>query len=71
MRSINNCERDRNQVTKLLSSKASFSDKLIKVRGFDDRILQLLNQDDSEAELENILLRDDKIHDKIHRTVHF
>ena len=77
MRSINNCERetleiidcfhsgDENQVTKLLSSKASLSDKLIKVWEFDDRILQLLNQDDSEAELENILVRDDKIHELI------
>ena len=77
MRSINNCERetleiidnfhsgDENQVTKLLSSKASLSDKLIKDREFDDPILQLLNQDDSEAELENILVRDDKIHELI------
>ena len=77
MRSINNCERetleiignfhsgDENQVTKLLSSKASLSDKLIKDRELDDPILQLLNQDDSEAELENVLVRDDKIHELI------
>ena len=77
MRSINKCERktleiidnfhsgDENQVTKLLCSKASLSDKLIKVREFDDRILQLLNQDDSEVELENILVQDDKIHELI------
>ena len=75
--SINNCKREtleiidnfhseeENQVTKLFSSKASLSNKLIKVQEFNDGILQLLNQDDSEVELENILVRDDKIHELI------
>ena len=79
MRSIENCERDtldiienfhlgdENQITKLISAKTSLNDKLNKVREFDDRILELLNQDESESELENILVRDDKVNELIVR----
>ena len=77
MRSIDNTERDtldiiknfklgdENQITKLISAKTSLNEKLIKVREFDNHILELLNQEESESELENILVRDDKINELI------
>ena len=64
---------DENHITNLLSIQNSINDKLRKLWELDDAILSILEQKDTEQELETNLSRDDRIQElivKIERCLH-
>ena len=48
-------------VTVLESFRDGLTDKLVKIKAIDDNILALLDQKESEKELDDIITRDDKL----------
>ena len=48
-------------VTVLESLRGGLTDKLVKIKAIDDSVLALLDQKESEKELDDIIIRDDKL----------
>ena len=52
---------DKESVTVLGSLRGGLTDKLVKIKAIDQRILASLEKKESEKELDNIIIRDDKL----------
>ena len=56
---------DENHITTLLPTENSINNKLRKMRKLDDKLLDILEQEDAEQELGTVLSRDDHIQELI------